>query len=99
MGHRMRHVSIRFSDDRVRLASIVGAVLVVSVAISVIFTVASYDRALGSAKTVSARRASALTAQQATTVFWREREAMNEYFVVPSPDLFTEVQQRMSEFD
>jgi methyl-accepting chemotaxis protein len=99
MGDRMRHVSIRFSDDRVRLASIVGAVLVVSVAISVSFTVASYHRALGSAKTVSARREGALIAQQATTAFWREREAMNEYFVVPSPDLFAEVQRQTAQFD
>jgi methyl-accepting chemotaxis protein len=97
-GDNMRHVSIRFSDDRVRLASIVGAVLLVSVALSVIFTVASYHRALGSARTVSDRRASELVAQQATTVFWREREAMNEYFVIPSPELFSEVQQQTALF-
>ena len=46
----MRHASIRFSDDRVRLASVAGAFLMAALAVSVIITVSRYDTALGSAK-------------------------------------------------
>jgi hypothetical protein len=95
----MRDPSIRFSDDRVRLASIAGAILIVLLAASVIFTVARYDTALGKAKAVAASRASALIAQQAATSYWSEREAMNEYFLLHSADLLAEVDQRSIEFD
>jgi methyl-accepting chemotaxis protein len=95
----MRQTSVRFSDDRVRLASIVGAVLVVSVALSVIFTVSRYDKALGNATQVSARSAVLPVANEASVVFWRERSAMTEYLLVPTPALLTEVRQQASAFD
>jgi methyl-accepting chemotaxis protein len=94
----MRQTSVRFSDDRVRLASIIGAVLVVSVAVSVIFTMSRYDKALGSATNVSARSASLPVAREAAVAFWRERAAMTEYLLVPSAGLLSEVRLKSSEF-
>jgi methyl-accepting chemotaxis protein len=94
----MADTSKRFSDDRVRLASIGGAVLVIALAISLIVTVSRYQTALASDQTVSRARTNALVAQEAETAFWSERESMNEYFVVPSPDLLAEVRQRSADF-
>ena len=93
----MGHTSKRFSDDRVRLASIGGSVLIIALAISVFVTVSRYQSALASGRSVSRARANALVAQQAVTSFWSEREAMNEYLVIPSPELLAEVRERSSE--
>ena len=98
-GTLMRDPSHRFSDDRVRLASIAGAILVVLLAASVTFTVSRYDTALGKAKAVAASRASEFVAQKAATLYWSEREAMNEYFLLRSAPLLAEVRQRALEFD
>jgi methyl-accepting chemotaxis protein len=94
----MRQTSVRFSDDRVRLASIIGAVLVVSVALSVIYTVSRYDSALGKATDVSARSAALPVAREASVAFWRERAAMTEYLLAPSPDYLDEVRDQAAEF-
>src|SRR6478672_11268063 len=95
----MTRTSRRFTDDRVRLASIGGAVLLIALAISVVFAVSRYQNALSSDHSVSRARANALVAQEAVTSFWSEREAMNEYLVIPSPELLAEVRQRSSQFD
>jgi methyl-accepting chemotaxis protein len=95
----MTTTSRRFTDDRVRLASIGGAVLLIALAISVILAVSRYQNALASDHSVSRARVNALVAQQAVTSFWSEREAMNEYLVIPSPELLAEVRQRSSQFD
>ena len=89
----MRHQPTRFSNDRVRLGSIVGAVLIIALAISVIVTASRYDRALGAADDVSQRRAEALVTQETVTAFWNAREAMNAYLIVPSPQLLAEVRE------
>jgi methyl-accepting chemotaxis protein len=95
----MRHTPRRLSDDRVRLASVVGGGLIVALAISVLFTVSRYDTALHSAKTVSERRANALVAQDAVTAFWTQREAMNEWFLLRTPELTNEVREKTAAFD
>ena len=51
----MGHTSKRFSDDRVRLASIGGSVLIIALAISVFVTVSRYQSALASDRSVSRR--------------------------------------------
>jgi methyl-accepting chemotaxis protein len=96
----MRHASSpRFTDDRVRLAGIVGALLIVALVVSVVITVSRYDRALASEKRVSERRVDALVAQAATTAFWNEREAMNEWFLLRTPDLVTEFNKQAATFN
>ena len=96
----MRHASTtRFSDDRVRLAGIAGGLLVVLLAASVLVTVSRYDNAISSANQVGERRANSLVAQQAETAFWHEREAMNEYLLLPSPSLLDEVHAKSADFD
>jgi methyl-accepting chemotaxis protein len=94
----MADTSKRFSDDRVRLAGIGGAVLVLALAISVFVTVSRYQNALASDHAVSRARANALVAQQAVTAFWSERESMNEYLVVRSPELLAEARKRSADF-
>jgi methyl-accepting chemotaxis protein len=95
----MRQASIRFSDDRVRLASIAGAVLIVSLAISVVYTVTRYENALRSDQARGRAHASALVAQEAVTSYWHDREAMNEYMISPSAALLDEVHARTAEFE
>jgi methyl-accepting chemotaxis protein len=95
----MRHASKRFSADRVRLASIAGAVLLVALAISVIVTVSRYENALASDNARGRARTNAFIAQEAATSFWNEREAMNEYFLIPSPEVLSEVREQSSELE
>jgi hypothetical protein len=95
----MTNTSSRFRDDRVRLASIGGAVLLIALAISVVITVSRYQNALAADRSVSRAHTNALVAQEAVTSFWSERESMNEYIVVPSPALLAEVRQRSAKFD
>jgi methyl-accepting chemotaxis protein len=96
----MRHASPpRFSDDRVRLATIIGTLLIAALVISVVITVSRHERALASEKRVSERRADALVAQQAATAFWNEREAMNEWFLLRTGDLVTEVDGQTATFN
>ena len=95
----MRHGTLRFSDDRVRLASFAGALLIIALAVSVFITVSRYDAALGDAKHVSDRREGALVAQEATTAFWTEREAMNEWFLLRTPELNLEVHRQIASFN
>jgi Tfp pilus assembly protein PilX len=83
----------------VRLASIVGTLLIVALVVSVVITVSRHDRALASEKRVSERRVDALVAQQAATAFWNEREAMNEWFLLRAPDLVTEVSAQTATFN
>src|SRR5947208_16921748 len=90
----MRHTPRRLSDDRVRLASVVGGLLIVALAISVLFTVSRYETALHGAKTVSERRANALVAQDAVTAFWTQREAMNQWVLLRPPELTNEVHEQ-----
>jgi hypothetical protein len=95
----MRQTSVRFSDDRVRLASIVGAVLVVSVALSVIFTVTRYNAALRKSTGVSAQSAVLPVMHESTVAFWRERAAMTEYLLAPSPTYLAEVRDESVSFE
>ena len=62
-----------------------------------IVTVSRYGKALDSADVVSDHRAEALVTQKTVTAFWNAREAMNEYMVVPSPELLAEVRQVSTE--
>ena len=57
-----------------------------------------YEVALGHSDIALNARANALSAQAATTLFWREREAMNEYLLHPSPGLLKEIDDDRSGF-
>ena len=89
----MRHTPKRFSD-RVRLASIAGVVLIAALAVSVFITVSRYDEAIASSKEATQLQADLLITQEGATAFWNAREAMNEYFIVRTPELLAEVREQ-----
>jgi hypothetical protein len=78
------------SDSRRRLAvaSVVAVVLLGGAAAGTIWR---YEIALGHSDVALSARARALRGQQASTLFWREREAMNEYLLHPSAPLLGEI--------
>ena len=92
----MRHTQKRFSD-RVRLASIAGVVLIAVLAVSVFVTVSRYDDAIDSGKEATQLQADLLITQEGATAFWNAREAMNEYFIVRTPELLAEVREQTSD--
>jgi methyl-accepting chemotaxis protein len=83
----------------VRLGRIVGAALLLMLAISVVFTVVRYDKALTAAERKSHHRADALEVERIDTAFWSTREGMNEYLLVPSAQLLAEVRQRSADLN
>ena len=68
-------------------------------AVSVAITVYQYGNALSGQKHVGDRRGNSLLAQATETAFWHQREAMNEYLLLPSPELLGEVRAKSTEFD
>jgi methyl-accepting chemotaxis protein len=76
------------SARRVVLASAVVVGLLVT-ATSV--TIWRYDSAIGAADRALEARDSSNRAAKAVTAYWREREAMNEYLLGPSPVLLDEI--------
>ena len=92
----MRHSPERFSGDRVRLASIAGVILLAALATAVWITASRYDRAIASGEEATQLQADLLITQEGATNFWNAREAMNEYFIVRTPELLAEVREQTS---
>ncbi len=61
-------------------------------------TIWRYGAAIGAADRALEARASSTRADQAITGYWREREAMNEYLLSPSPDLLAEIPAANADF-
>ena len=79
---------LRGSGRRFAAVSVL-AVALIATAVSV--TIWRYEAALSrSAVALDARSDAALT-ETLSSDFWHEREAMNEYFLAPSPAILTEV--------
>ena len=75
-------------------SSIVGLLLVAATGL----TIWRYSSALGAADRALEARQSSTRADLATTAFWRQREAMNEYLVNPSPDALGETSNQQAAF-
>jgi diguanylate cyclase (GGDEF)-like protein len=88
----------RQSDTRRRLgwASVLAMFLIVAAAAGSIWR---YEVALRHSEVALSSRADALRAQRASTFFWREREAMNEYLLHPAPQLLDEIADQQRGFD
>ena len=86
---------LRGSGRRFAAVSVL-AVALIAAAVSV--TIWRYDAALSrSAVALDARSDAALT-ETLSSDFWHEREAMNEYFLAPSPAILTEVSTQRRQF-
>jgi diguanylate cyclase (GGDEF)-like protein len=77
------------------VASLLAILLIASAAAGSIWR---YEVALNHSDIALTSRADALRAQVATTLFWRERETMNEYLLHPAPALLEEIAHEQSDF-
>jgi methyl-accepting chemotaxis protein len=71
------------------------AVMVIAVGI----TIWRYDHALSRSDEALTARSEQVRANQASTAFWHEREAMNEYLAAPAADILPEIRALRTEFD
>jgi methyl-accepting chemotaxis protein len=74
------------------------AVLVVLLATAVGVTIWQYDHALTNAEAAQESSTEEFRSQKAATIFWNEREAMNEYLLIPEAELLAEVEEMHSKF-
>jgi methyl-accepting chemotaxis protein len=83
------------SPARIVLAILgVGALLVAAVGI----TIWRYDYALGRSGDAQVSTEEQHSSQRAATAFWHQREAMNEFLLIRTPDLLREVEGQRVEF-
>jgi methyl-accepting chemotaxis protein len=80
---------------RIAAASVVTVILL---ALAVGVTISRYDHALTESELAQQSTSEVALTQQASTAFWNEREAMNEYLLLRDPDLLSEVEQSRSRF-
>jgi methyl-accepting chemotaxis protein len=81
---------------RIALASI-AIILLFAAASSV--TIWRYEHAVNLDKTAITAQADKLITERVTTLFWRERESMNEFLIQPADDIAREVKQERAQFD
>jgi diguanylate cyclase (GGDEF)-like protein len=91
-AHREQNDSRR----RLAVATVLAVVLLVSASAGTIWR---YQHAIGQADEALRGRTKALGAQLASTLFWRERETMNEYLLEPSPGLLHELAVEQKAFE
>jgi methyl-accepting chemotaxis protein len=80
---------------RIALAIVV---LVVLLTAAVGVTIWRYDHALAKSESAQASSTEEYRSQKAATVFWNEREAMNEFLLLRDPELLAEVDELRGEF-
>jgi diguanylate cyclase (GGDEF)-like protein len=84
------------ASRRLAVASLLAVLLIAAAAAGSIWR---HEVALGHSDVALASRADALSAQRASTFFWRERETMNEYLLNPAPGLLEEIAHEENGFD
>jgi diguanylate cyclase (GGDEF)-like protein len=82
----------------VRKIAAASALMIALLGAAVAVTLWRYDHALDEAHRVSDARVEEQSAQQAVTIFWHEREAMNEYLLAPEAEIADEVAELSAEF-
>jgi diguanylate cyclase (GGDEF)-like protein len=82
-----------------KLLFLISFALVLLMAAASVLAVEGHLRSQARYQNALEARADAARAQGAATVFWREREAINEYLLHPDPFLIYEVQAHQIEFD
>jgi hypothetical protein len=84
--------------DPARRAALASALVVVLFGAAISTTLWRYDEAVSQDRAALTARSDSLQSSQAEASFWRERESMNEYFLVPSQELLDEVTTENGEF-
>jgi methyl-accepting chemotaxis protein len=83
------------SPARIALAILVVVVLVTA---AVGVTIWRYDNALSASERGQEASSEETLSQASATTFWHEREAMNEYFLLPEAEILDEVRELRGEF-
>src|SRR5947207_15791302 len=84
----MRNRMLGTPSSKIKFAS--GSVLVLLVAATAI-TIWRYEDALSASSRALTASSQEFRLQEAATAFWQEREAINEFVVMPGPELSQEV--------
>jgi methyl-accepting chemotaxis protein len=82
-----------------RRIAVASAAIVVILVAAVVVTIWRYEHALGQQSRALAARGHKITAQEAVTSLWREREAMNEFLIQPTAEIAGEVDTESGRFN
>jgi methyl-accepting chemotaxis protein len=81
-----------------RRVAVVSAVSVAVIAAAVLLTIWRYEFAVSRADVAQVEAGEAASESALAGIFWHEREAMNEYLLVPSPAALTEIRSQLPVF-
>ena len=90
------NIGARTATRRIVIAS-VGILLLLAAAVTV--SIWRYQHAISQKDGALAARSESLRAELAGTVFWRERESANEYLLVGTGDILSEVRNEQVVFN
>src|ERR1700735_4675480 len=80
-----------------RVAVVSGAVVAV-IAAAVLITIWRYEAAISKWDAAQDEESDAASSTALIGIFWHEREAMNEYLLVPSPAVLAEIRAKQAAF-
>src|ERR1700683_4976989 len=81
-----------------RRVAVVSVVAVAVIAAAVLLTIWRYEAAISKWDAAQDEESDAASATALIGIFWHEREAMNEYLLVPSPAVLAEVRSQQPAF-
>jgi methyl-accepting chemotaxis protein len=81
-----------------RRVAVVSAAVVAVIAAAVLITIWRYEAAVSKWDAAQDEESDAASATSLIGIFWHEREAMNEYLLVPSPAVLAEIRSQQSAF-
>jgi methyl-accepting chemotaxis protein len=81
-----------------RRVALLSAVVVAVIAAAILITIWRYEAAISKWGAAQNEESEAASAAALIGIFWHEREAMNEYLVVPSPRVLGELRSQQSAF-
>ena len=73
-------------------------VIVVLLTIAIGVTISRYDHALSESDAAQESTSEVHSTQEAVTAFWHQREAMNEYLLIPDREILGEIEEQRAEF-
>ena len=87
-----------FRDDASRRIALASALIILLIAAAFGVTIWRYQNSHGASNRALDVRAERLRADQAGTVFWRERESMNEYLLNKDQAILKEIDSEAADF-
>jgi methyl-accepting chemotaxis protein len=86
-------------DNGSRRIALASALIIALIAAAFAVTIWRYQHAHGASSRALEARADKLRAEQAGTIFWRERESMNEYLLNGDPAILREIAIEKTDFE